>query len=430
MSALPQSTLGRRLAIAGLFVLALLLAWIVWAAVVANSFFGRVAAIRAAGDPASIADLKPKPIPPEQDAAAHLAEAKSQIDAFARDHGRFFKTPVGKSYDDRKRGEPLTPEQLAAIRAILDRYPEIDDAVQRAAACDGYAPRHDFSLPHSKFLATLPPMENRIVARYVGWQIETAIAEGRHEDALQDGIALLRLSRLMQAEPGLVGGMVAVAIHGVAAQATYDALNAGPVPAALHEALDGELARQDNLQPFTRIMKSERAIVISGLQEEFRGVRGLVLNTLGRPLKMQYTATLDLFDDVLQDAKVPWHILAAKWPTSAIRKSPTGHGVFADLMQPSIHNAYEAANRSLAVSRSLRVANALRRFAAENGREATSLAELSLPAAATIDQFSGNPLLWKRQDGAWIVYSIRGDGKDDGGVSPNDYGVGLREEPR
>ena len=67
---------------------------------------------------------------------------------------------------------------------------------------------------------------------------------------------------------------------------------------------------------------------------------------------------------------------------------------------------------------------------AENGREAESLAELSLPAEATIDPFSGAPLLLNRRDNKWIVYSVGDDGKDDGGLAPKDYGVGLQEEPR
>jgi hypothetical protein len=133
---------------------------------------------------------------------------------------------------------------------------------------------------------------------------------------------------------------------------------------------------------------------------------------------------------VLQDVKDPWHVVAAKSPTSAILKSPTGLGVFADQLQPAIREAYKSANRSLAVSRSLRIVNILRRFAAENGREAESLAELSLPAEATIDPFSGAPLLLNRRDNKWIVYSVGDDGKDDGGLAPKDYGVGLQEEPR
>src|SRR4051794_693269 len=62
---------------------------------------GRVAAIRAAGDPASIADLAPKPIPDAENAAAILKKLQPRLDAFSDEYGRFDDTPVGKTYGEK-----------------------------------------------------------------------------------------------------------------------------------------------------------------------------------------------------------------------------------------------------------------------------------------------------------------------------------------
>src|SRR5436309_3306055 len=89
-------------------------------ALIANGFMAwltehrlqiRIAAIRAAGDPASIADLAPKPIPDDQNAAAYLKRLTPRLDEFAHDNWQFLdKTPLGKAYDNTSdRGETPTP---------------------------------------------------------------------------------------------------------------------------------------------------------------------------------------------------------------------------------------------------------------------------------------------------------------------------------
>ncbi len=90
---------------------------------------------------------------------------------------------------------------------------------------------------------------------------------------------------------------------------------------------------------------------------------------------------------------------------------------------------FQANARSLAVSRALRIENALRQFAEKNGREAMGLDELNLPAAATIDPYSGEPLKLKHTDEGWIIYSVMENGVDDGGEFKQlkDFGVAPRK---
>ena len=107
----------------------------------------------------------------------------------------------------------------------------------------------------------------------------------------------------------------------------------------------------------------------------------------------------------------------------------SGHGVLADLLMPAMQAAFEANARSLAVSRALRIDNALRQFAEKNGREAKGLEELDLPKEATIDPYSGEPLKLKHTEDGWIMYSVMQNGVDDGGdfKELKDYGVAPRE---
>ena len=423
----------RRLVITALVLAGAIVAWSVWALYAANSFSGRIAAIRAAGDPASIADLAPEGVPDEQNSAAPLLAAAPRVKAFARDHGQFFNTPLGKAYEDAKsRGEPANAEQLAAIGTIVQKYSDVDVAVAEAATRDQYASPLDYSLAYLQFIdqAGKPPIDIRSIARYFEWQMELAASEGRPADAVQKGIELLRLARLSRAEPGLISGLMAHAVYGVAAQATCNALSSGPIPAELHAALEQELVLGDSLEAAAWMFKSERALAIDAIQAQFGGAQGLFMNTIGRSMKLHHTAALDFFDAILPDAVAPWYEVAAKSPLSMIYKTSTGLGVMADMLQPPFQVAYESANRALAVTRSLRVYNALRQFDAEQGREAEGLDELDLPKEATIDPFSGQPLQLKRTDDSWLIYSVGKDGVDDGGSFDDSKDYGLRPRKR
>ena len=434
MSFLPNRPLYRRLLIFGVVVGTLLVGLCLWAMYSRYSYGARLAAIRSAGDPASIADLAPQPVSIENDAAAQLAAVATSIDAFAREHGRFFNTPTGKAYeaaDDRD--EPATAEQLAAIGAIVENYPELDAAIARAAACDGYASRLDYSLPGPAFLAamgTSPTTEIRTIARFVRWQMELAVAEGRRDKAIASGIQLLRLARLFDAEPGLVSSMLADAVRYSAADALYHALAAGEVSRERHAQLDDELTKHGDGQSLIHTLKSERAINISMLEAQFGGWNPLVMNTVGWPLRMHQASILDLHEALLPVVARPWHEVHADPKLKALFQAQSGEGVMADLLLPSIEAVHKLANRSAALVRSLRIQNALSHFADEHGREANGLAELALPKEATIEPFSGEPLVVKHTEDGWMVYSVAENGVDDGGSfdDQKDWGLGPRNK--
>jgi hypothetical protein len=94
-------------------------------------------------------------------------------------------------------------------------------------------------------------------------------------------------------------------------------------------------------------------------------------------------------------------------------------------MRSSLGATLRSNARSEALTRSLRIFNALRQYAEQNGHEASGLADVPLPKEATIDPFSGEPLKLKHTDDGWIVYSVMENGVDDGGdfIDLKDYGL-------
>jgi hypothetical protein len=425
--------------------LAIGLALLVAVLLIANGFMAwrtesqlqsRIAAIRAAGDPASIADLAPEPIPSAENAAAILAQLAPRIDAFSKEYAQFSTSAMGEAIDVRDdKGEPLLPEQLSAIRAILDKYPDIPAGLSDAAKCEKYASTADYSVDHVKFLdEPLKGQTGRIrnAARLLEWRAEVLLAEGKNEAVVEQGVDLLRLARLHDAEPMLVSYLVGVAVRNYAINMLYDALAAGPVRAELHLALDKELALHDTPQRIVHALKTDRAYSASvaakaGVNPAFTQVPfygGLI----DWPMKRHFIGAMDYLDAQIA-------LVGQAWPNvnkqigRAGASGETGLGVMADLLIPAIQASYEAEARITATMRALRIFNALRQHRAEHGREATGLDELSLPASATIDPFDGQPLKLKNTDEGWIVYSVMKNGVDDGAdfKALKDYGVAPRK---
>ena len=232
---------------------------IVAIALIANAFMiwrtdsrlqARIDAIRAAGDPATIADLAPEPIPADQNAAAYIDKLVPRLDAFDKDLAHFYdKTPVGQAYDAaRRRDEAPTTEQLAAIRAIVDKYPDIEAGITAAAACDQYASLTDFSVNHHELIEdSLERVQKiRTAARFAAWRMEVLTRDGQADAAVRLGTQVMRLARLHNAEPLLINFLVGIAVRMTVAQPLYDALATGDVSPETLSALDKELALHDD----------------------------------------------------------------------------------------------------------------------------------------------------------------------------------------
>jgi hypothetical protein len=394
-----------------------------------------VAAIRAAGEPASIGDLAPAPNPDEGNAAVVLARLAPRLDAFSKDYARFLDAPVGKAYDKQiDQGDAATAEQIAAIRAILDKYPEMPAELAKAAASEQYASTADYSLDHQKFLDQW--MKNgagrlRTVARYLNWRHEVLLSEEKHEEAAQQSLELFRLARLHDAEPLLMNYLIGVAVRGIAANMLYDALAAGPVAAETYRAVDKELSLHDTPQRLLHALKTERAYGLSVVEEAGMvpggANRPFYFELIAWPMKRQYLSAMEYWE-----VQIP--LVEKTWPNPNKQVGKIGPdakelGVMAELLQPALQAAYDAEVRIVAVMRALRVFNALTEYRNTSGKEAAGIGDLSLPAGATIDPHSGKPLLLELTEDGWVVYSVMKNSVDDGGdfKELKDYGVAPRK---
>ena len=385
----------------------------------------RLATLRAAGEPTSFAELAPKPIPPEKDAAAQLAKLAPELKALAKEQWHFLgKTPLGKAFEERQeKGLSPTPEQVDAMREILAKYEDLPRKLQQVADCPGYASRIDYSVGYPQMMEVLmePCNDARIPARILRWRITMQLAEDKIGEAVQTGLTILRLARLYEGEPALVNGLMAIAMRGYGIDGINRALRAGPILAELRQQLDAELARQDDPQWIVRMMKTERAVnqsLSGGMVAE-----GWWVPWLGKSLQLDM---LDYYDRLLPVMARPWHESYSQVAhlDNITHRSPVS-GTLIQSLIPAIQSTLDAVYRDVAMLRCMRIVNGLTAYEQKNGHPPADLNALDLPAAAMIDPFSGQPLKLKQTDQGPIVYTVFKNGTDDGGTFKDQLDWGL-----
>jgi hypothetical protein len=369
-------------------------------------------------EPQSIADLAPPEIPDEQNAAAHLESLGPLLQAWNVEYAQFSNSALGMEFDQRdSRGERPTDEQAAAIRKLLDTHAELDTALQRAAACEQYASRLDYS--HLD-LASPVAIANafRPLGYYYALRINLLTLADQRDEAVRRGVEALRLARLHQREPTLVAALVNIAVQHLVINATYDALASGRVSFATHAALEGELSQFDSAAHIRHVLQTERVYALA------REQAGLPLLPIGQLTDAEkgcsgYVAAL------VEASERPWDVFAREASEGGKFDVPTGFGADADNLAPGIVATVKAFGRNMAMTRALRAYNALRLFEKLQNRQATGLADVDLPEEAVADPFSGELLRAKSTDAGWVVYSVMANGVDDGGDfrDQRDYGV-------
>ncbi len=388
-----------------------------------------VAELRAAGEPASLGELAPNPIPPGNNPAAYLEQMRQELKAYDKQLGVFEGTPLGEGWNKARTDTYELPdaEQAKAMRAILDAYPAILPRLAQASACSDYASLADFSLPPSKLSEQMLNQINpvRELMNFVDCQMRTLAAEGKPDAAVRLGIQMLQFMKLWR-EPFTLNYFLSVA----AQDATFEALNLAvrqeSVSPQVRSELEKELTTFDNCELLQFALTTDRAFAISKIGEQTERVP-IFLRWIARTWQLKW---LDVYDQAFYAAKMPLDQIRPRWDTAAKREQlplALDKSQSDKLLGPVIAMVFDGQFRLLAKLRCLQVLNALAEYKQRTGKDAESIDQLSLPHDATIDPYSGKPLLLKKTDQGWVVYSVWRNNVDDGGrfnYENGDWGLG------
>lgn len=385
--------------------------------------------------PQTIAELAPAAIADELNAAWHLEQLRVPAEAFTQRQQEFLDSPLGVECRAREdRGEEPTAEQMAGMAEVVQRFSMLDEGAAAVAACEQYASRADFSGDSEKFTNSLLHQITaaRGVARYLDWRIRTLAAAGDTEGAMRRAIDLLRISRLVQNEPTLVGYLSGIAKRGVAINGLEKVLSASRVAFSTRTTLDTELASIDDPRKFASMLRNERAYAMAVYEEQLKNRDEDDVQLLAGAVGLAWTkeqqlrGLRDYLDAVIVANERTWYEFdhEMRFVLHHLRVAED-YGPLAAEMSPMVLAAVESHERDLARVRSLRIVNSLAIFAVMNKREATGVGELDLPGSALIDSYSGALLKVKHKDAGWIVYSIGNDGQDNDGAFTNFIDVGV-----
>ena len=346
----------------------------------------QLAAIRAAGDPLTLADLARPPVPPEQNGATYLRRAEAGVDAIHKE-----VTTVPRFWEWFETEVPMPAEIQKALKAACSAYPDVIPVLQQAAACPDYDAQLDYTLPPEQFLdkMLLAVQAIRADSRVLQFRVRLLIAERNHDEALRTALVLFRLAQHCGRNPMIVSYLAAASIQGIAVDSANLVLQTGLVSKEIRGVLDAELARQERTEGFAWALESERAF---GL-ESFRGfpLRNMWLLSRGY-WNQQESAYLDAMQAFLTLSRVPGSHRQAEQTIGQIHEgiSP-GQGIFAELIFPALQALHHAVVQTRANIRALRVLNALQAHVPAGSNEVPKLSELDLPVETTTDPFDGAP---------------------------------------
>ena len=407
----------RRILIAATVLLALIPTYLlgntVWILVAAQGLGDKIAALKAAGDPVALTDLARPDLPDDKNAAAQLQQVQKELAELIRDVNQFTEQS-----EDYKTGT-LNAEDRKKLAALFDSKPTVLKAIEAAGQCTAYHAKLDFTATPE--VVTAAALEDgtdfRGVVALLQARIRLQVAQGKQHDAMQTCLLLLRLARLYDGSLFIVNQLVVCAARSVAVEAANRVLRSGPVDAKDRAALEAELKLHDSHAGFVKSLKNERALGMSSYSDMKNFVNRAMLD-------LDESHYLDLVQEQIDLVPMPYGEFTKA--VDQFKAGPKPFAPLANLVLAAVHKAREAAERTRAVVRCLRILNALQQAGIKPENGEPKLAELQLPEQATKDPFTGKALHVKVVDGEWLVYTVGPDLKDDGGDLANykDFGVG------
>ncbi len=392
-------------------------------------FDARIAALEAAGEPVSIKDLARKPPLPQDNAATYLRRASDAIGSIDKEYSAAYDNLTPQQQVAADTGRPPA-EYVAALRDALNAYPEALELVNQAAAAPAYDAQLDYSADPKAFWDELEKQTFQVTRRgmrLLSYQATLQLADGDAEGALKTSLKMLRLCRLLDSEPTLLGALVAFACRGIAVDQVDLALRAGPISEPLRRKLDEELAGSHIVEIYQRGLVGDRAFGLDTLRAIEAGK--LDFKPDDKQWLMQLSAAFSNSQSKYLDFMAEAIALAGR-PFADLQSDAKFNGLIADVdpsakvVMPNIRAAQTSVYRCIVYLRGLQILNAIQRFERDHPGKEPTLADLGLPDEVITDPFNNQPLRLVKLPQGWSIYSVGMNLKDDGGRAfPEDVGL-------
>jgi hypothetical protein len=405
-----------------------------------------LAALRDRGEPTKWEDLI-GPAPGPLNAANKYLEAFSRLDRTVLDSDHALLPLKGEKYTLPPNGEPLDDEVMDAIARFLERNADPirllreGDAIGPCSFVVEITPDRHLRIDNlDSFLAS---------AELRSLEVMAATERGDVNEALAAITGVFRLAERVEGEPRtLIGRLVGVAIRSLGASQTERLLNRvaltdeqlarliGTIPMAEPDALRQCFAveRVSGIEVFPRLFELKGGYGGYGVYGLFPdnargkimavGYRLLGLDAVDELVYLQYMARMveaagkPLPDRARELERVESDALASFKGLRSIYTRGT------QAWMPSLSRAAVLDIQHFADMDNMRAALAVERYRLVQGRLPDSLADLvpQFLEAVPEDPFTGGPLIYRKLEDGYIVYSLGADTTDNGGAKTNSAG--------
>lgn len=399
-----------------------LLLMLLGACAIADEVADRIAALKAAGEPVTPAEVAPAPVPDDDNAALCYLDAVAAL------------TPGGDDiYAALDTSDPATVQRT---RGQVARDAEALEWVREASAKE----RCRFDLDYSAGLAIMLPhlAQMRSLARFLRCAAVASALDGNPAEAAEHLRMGFVLARHVTQDPILIGLLVGVAIDSIMVEASAQVMALGRIPTEQARALSAELGKLDYTDCLVRTLRTERcmALQVFGQMRRERkaapewltgeeGDRKLDPDALEQyvqsgGLMRDELAYLDLLARAMGLAAQPWRETHDGWPNAEQLGADTGELSFTRMLVPTFARA--ACKRDEAVARRglLQAALALiEDWYQDEQYPETLAAARSEDFPFPLDVFSGEEFVYKAEGGGVTLYSVGPNLEDDGGYWGN-----------
>ncbi|UCH34434.1 MAG: hypothetical protein JSV65_18210 [Armatimonadota bacterium] len=386
----------------------------------------RLADLRAAGIPTSLAEAAPPPAPDADNAALLYEQAIARLDLSIQDSDAVRAVLVT--------GKPVDRAALARVEGILRRNRIVLDLLAQAARKSScrFSIDWDVNAPGELQQAYLRDM--RPMARLLAADARVAVYHGDFGRAAESCRNGLSMAGHVAAEPTLFSFLSSVAVNAIMLRPLEETLASGDLDHETCAALFRELERPDMHRALRRALELEATgafWLFEAAEQRPRDARAglehmtgsrvpvvLYLNPVAKPVRMSdEIAYIASVEKNLILAEKPYREAAALYAQArATNRTPIYHLVSLMFRGPS-ERAVVARDRVIAMRGGMQVALALEAYHTKRGTYPNTLDSLrdypgwELPP----DPFSGEPLMYQRHGEGYVLYSWGYDLDDDGG---------------
>ena len=393
-----------------------------------NQVQAKLDAIRAAGYPATLAELNDSYAypPPGQSNAADIylkAVAALQLPGDVND------LPIIGQGDWPALNEPLPSDTTETLRNLLIADETTLKLLHEVA-----------EIPHARYPTRISIVGTNdacgALRRCAGLLCVGALleAEQQHTDEVDRNLrAAMAVGRSLRNEPLTVSQLVGHSIQYITATTMERVLNRASVTQDQIRQWQTWLERADSPVGMRRAIAGERCILSDVYHRNFSGVPGgratsgwsFFLDMIGM-IDADHLVTLDTMTRMVEALEKPSHLALSDLASldAEVAALPRYRATHLKIMYPALLRACEIHAGGLAYFRAARMALAAERYRKTHGRLPNALGDVAPDFIETVplDPFDGQPLRYRKLDTGFMVYSVGKDGADNGGVQTDAAG--------